>query len=79
RWGEKVKGKYFTGYAARKNHKKYKFSHEEVINKYRNRIMFFNDIERVFSRAMGDFAYLFRTGSYEEVKEIIDYIQKETE
>ncbi|KAA6338144.1 L-arginine-specific L-amino acid ligase, partial [termite gut metagenome] len=75
--GEKTKGNYFTGYAARKNHKQYRFSHEEILAKYGNSILFFNNIEKVFSRAMGDFAYLFRTVSYDQVKEIIDYIQNE--
>ncbi|MDP4240339.1 MAG: ATP-grasp domain-containing protein [Bacteroidota bacterium] len=70
-------GKYFTGYASRKKRKEYKNSHNEIMNKYNNKILYYNNIEPVFSRAMGDFAYQFRTGTYNEVKEIIEYIQAE--
>jgi carbamoylphosphate synthase large subunit len=70
-------GKYFTGYASRKNRKKYKYSHDQIVSKYSNKIVYYNKIEKVFSRAMGDFAYQFKTKTYSEVKEIIDYIQAE--
>ena len=70
-------GKYFTGYASRKKRKKYKNSHNEILSKYNNKILYYNNVEPVFSRAMGDFAYQFRTGTYNEVKEIIEYIQAE--
>jgi hypothetical protein len=70
-------GRYFTGYAARKNHKKYKYSHEEILNEIGDKILYCSSIEKIFSRAMGDFAYQFRTDTYEEVKKIIDYIQQE--
>jgi hypothetical protein len=67
--------KYFTGYASRKNRKNYRNSHEQILENYRHKILHFNHIEQVFSRAMGDFAYQFRSDSYKEVKEIINYIQ----
>jgi len=70
-------GKYFTGYASRKKRKKYKNSHNEILSKYNNKILYYNNVEPVFSRAMGDFAYQFRTRTYKEVKEIIEYIQEE--
>jgi hypothetical protein len=70
-------GKYFTGYASRKNHKVYKNFHSQILNKYKDNILYFNGIEKVFSRAMGDFSYQFRAGTYDEVKEIIEYIQIE--
>ena len=70
-------GKYFTGYASRKNHKVYKNVHGQILNKYKDNILYFNGIEKVFSRAMGDFAYQFRAETYDEVKEIIEYIQIE--
>jgi carbamoylphosphate synthase large subunit len=70
-------GKYFTGYASRKERKRYKNSHDQIVSKYNNKIVNYNIIEKVFSRAMGDFAYQFRAGTYSEVIEIIDYIQAE--
>jgi hypothetical protein len=74
---DQPQGKYFTGYASRKDHKTYKSSHQEVVSQFNGKIVYYNRIEKVFSRAMGDFAYQFRTGTYEEVKEIIDFIQRE--
>jgi hypothetical protein len=68
---------YFTGYASRKNWKAYRYGHNEILNQYGNQILYYHDIEPVFSRAMGNFAYLFRTKSYHDVKEIITYIQAE--
>jgi hypothetical protein len=70
-------GRYFTGYAAQKNHKRYKYSHEEILNEIGDKILYCSSIEKIFSRAMGDFAYQFRTDTYEKVKKIIDHIQKE--
>ncbi|MCD8166663.1 MAG: hypothetical protein LUE93_11455 [Bacteroides sp.] len=68
-------GKYFTGYASRKDHKTYTYSHQDILDKYGDSILYFNRIEPVFSRAMGNSAYQFRAGSHEAVKEIINYIQ----
>lgn len=69
-------GKYFTGYASRKNHKTYRYSHEDILREYGERIVYFNSIEKVFSRAMGDFAYQFTANTYPETKQMIDYIQQ---
>ncbi|GHT19661.1 carboxylate--amine ligase [Bacteroidia bacterium] len=86
RWAEMIvqrkadaqgKGKYFTGYASRKSHKTYQFSHEEILRKYKDKILCFNNIEDIFSRAMGNFAYQFRTDTCEEAKAIVEYIQTE--
>jgi len=70
-------GKYYTGYASRKNYKRYKYNHNTILSKYGNQILYYNKIEKVFSRAMGDFAYQFRAKTYKEVKEIVEYIQSE--
>lgn len=72
---EQTRGKYFTGYASRKDHKTYTHSHQEIMDTYGDAILYFSRIEDVFSRAMGNSAYQFRAGTYEEVKEIINYIQ----
>ncbi len=73
---EQTPGKYFTGYAARKDHKTYLHAHEEIMDRYGTAILNFNRIEEVFSRAMGNEAYQFRAETYEQVKEIINYIQQ---
>jgi len=66
---------YFTGYASRKNRKQYRNSHDQILDRFGNKILCHSSIEKVFSRAMGDFAYQFRSKTYEEVKEIVEYIQ----
>ncbi|OAV68464.1 argininosuccinate lyase [Bacteroidales bacterium Barb4] len=73
---EAYKGKYFTGYAARRNHKKYQHSHEEILDKYKDNLVFYSDIDEIFRGAMGDFAYQFRAATYKNVKAVIDYIQQ---
>jgi len=74
---DQPEGKYFTGYASRKSHKQYQYNHNQILNEFNGKILYFNKIENVFSRAMGNFAYQFRTKTYEEVKDIINFIQKE--
>lgn len=69
--------KYYTGYASRKDHKQYKNSHDQILQYYGDSILYYNEIEKIFSRAMGNFAYQFRAKTYKEVKEIIEYIQAE--
>jgi carbamoylphosphate synthase large subunit len=68
---------YFTGYASRKERKRYRNTHDQILNHYGDKILYYSPIERVFSRAMGNYAYQFRTKTYKEVKEIIEYIQLE--
>lgn len=70
-------GKYYTGYASRKRHKNYVFSHEEILKTYNLEIVNFEDIEDVFSRAMGNSAYQFRSINLDKIKEIVSYIQLE--
>ncbi|GHT01340.1 carboxylate--amine ligase [Bacteroidia bacterium] len=86
RWAEMIvqrkadkqgKGKYFTGYASRKNRKNYDFSHEDILKTFGDKILYFNEIEDIFSRAMGNRAYQFRTKTYDEAKAMVEYIQKE--
>mgnify|MGYP001210682645 CR=1 FL=1 len=70
-------GKYYTGYAGRKKHKYYVHSHEEILQTYLSEIVNFGDIEDVFSRAMGNSAYQFRSINLETIKEIVSYIHLE--
>jgi len=70
-------GKYYTGYAGRKKHKNYVHSHEEILKTYSSEIVNFGDIEDVFSRAMGNSAYQFRSINLDKIKEIVSYIHLE--
>jgi biotin carboxylase len=75
--GGPYSGKYYTCYASRKNHKVYLHSHEEITEKYKNEIVNYAEIEDVFSRAMGNRAYQFRSADFDVVKKIKDFIQAE--
>ena len=68
-------GRYYTGYASRKNHIRYVNDHRAILAVHGDRIVHFAPIEDVFSRAMGNFAYQFRSEDFEEVKAIVRFIQ----
>ena len=71
-------GKYYTAFASRKNHKRYRHDHEAILQHLNGRLVKHSAIEPVFSRAMGNYAYQFRSESREEVEKIIGFIQLET-
>jgi hypothetical protein len=71
------RGKYYTAYASRKNHKRYLHDHDAILQKYNSKVVKHSPIEPVFSRAMGNYAYQFRSESKEEIGEIIGFIQQE--
>ena len=71
------KGRYFTAYASRKNHLEYELDHYAVLNKLNGNLVKHSAIEPIFSRAMGNYAYQFRTETMEEVKQMIMLVQKE--
>lgn len=70
-------GKYYTGYASRKRHKHYTHSHEDIYRTFGDKVINYAEIEEVFSRAMGNCAYQFRSTELEEVREIVKYIHQE--
>ena len=73
--GGPFKGKYFTGYASRKNHIRYVHDHLKILRTFKNQIVNYHPIEDVFARAMGNFAYQFRSPDFDEVKAIVRFIQ----
>lgn len=75
--GGPFEGKYYTGYASRKQHKHYSHSHEDIYRRFGDKIVNYAEIEEVFSRAMGNSAYQFRSASLEDVRDIVNYIQQE--
>jgi len=71
------KGKYYTAYASRKNHKIYRNDHEAILQHLDGKLVKHAAIAPVFSRAMGNYAYQFRSESKEEVEQMIRFIQEE--
>lgn len=67
-------GKYNTGFASRKNHINYIYSHDEIMQNYWNKMVNFGSIEDKLSQSRGNYAYQFRSANLDEVKEIISFI-----
>ncbi|WP_100372943.1 ATP-grasp domain-containing protein [Bacillus sp. FJAT-45037] len=70
-------GKYYTAYASRKNHKNYAYSHDDILHSYSPQLVHHNRIEDVFSQAMGNYAYQFRAGTFDQVEAIVAFVQEE--
>jgi len=70
-------GKYYTGYASRKFRLQYQHNHDAILKTWGSKIVRHGPIDKVFRRAMGDFAYQFRAETLEEVREIATFIQVE--
>lgn len=69
------KGKFFTAYASRKNHYRYSHSHADVMATHGDKIVRHNEIEKIFSKAMGDYAYQLRSTDRQALRQAVDYIQ----
>lgn len=70
------KGKYFAGYASRKDHISYRHDHAAVLAAHGDKILRSQPIEKVFSKAMGDYAYLMRARELAELRAAIDFIHE---
>lgn len=76
--GGPFKGKYYTAYASRKDHRHYQHDHQSILKELDGRLLRHSPIESVFSRAMGNYAYQFRADSLKEVQQFINFIQQES-
>ena len=72
--GGPYKGKYYTAYASRKDHIAYRNDHHAVLAAFSDKIVKHQAIEKVFSRAMGDYAYQLRSTNIDDVREAIRFI-----
>jgi hypothetical protein len=73
--GGPFRGKYYTAYASRKNHLYYALDHDDILEKLNGKLVKHSAIEPIFSRAMGDYAYQFRSESLEELMQMIRLVQ----
>lgn len=67
--------KYHSCYIARKDRIDYMHSHEEVINKLGDMLVYYKHLPPVLARAMGDTGYLVRAEKLEDIKNAIHLIQ----
>ncbi len=77
RVGGPFKGKYFTAYASRKRHIRYRHDHQAVLAAHGDKIMRHQPIEDVFSRAMGNYAYQMRSKNLDELRDAVRFIHAE--
>ena len=71
----KVERKYFASHISRKWGKNYKYSHEDIMEKFGQKIAMYTEVPLVFAEVMGNFAYIVRTTDKEEIYEMIRFIQ----
>lgn len=67
-------GKYFCAYASRKDHLAYRHDHEAVLAAHADKIVHHQAIEKVFSRAMGNYAYQMRSTDKNALREAVNFI-----
>lgn len=70
----KYRRKYHCCYASRKNRYAYANSHEAVMDRYGRFMVQADSVPGVFSSALGDFGYIFRSPDMEQIEEIIGFI-----
>jgi len=69
------KAKYHCAYSAHRVSWKYVHTHDEIVKKLGTKLDFYCEMPPIFSPAMGNFAYLISADSFEEMKELIDYVE----
>ena len=70
----KYQRKYHCCYASRKNRYAYCNSHEAIMARYGRFMVQAASVPGVFSSALGDFGYIFRSPELEQIEEIIGFI-----
>jgi len=70
-----VERKFHAAHVARRNHKNYRLSHDQILEKFGERIVMFEDIPPTFAAVMGDFSYIVQSPDLGELKAIIAEIQ----
>jgi len=66
--------KYHCCYAGRKFARRYAHSHEEILRRFPHQLVHHQTITGLFSAAMGDYGYLFRSPDEEEITAIAAFI-----
>lgn len=68
--------KYHCCYIGRKSHRRYAHLHDEILRTYGDAVIHHEPILGVFSAAMGDYGYLVRSPSLEEIHEMVQFIHE---
>jgi hypothetical protein len=66
--------KYHCCYASRKNNRPYRHGHEDIMTRYGDVMVQAASVPGVFSSALGDIGYIFRSAKLDDIFEIINFI-----
>lgn len=67
---------YHCCYASRKSNISYTYSHEDVLTRYGSLMAQVESVPGVFSSALGDMGYIFRSRRLEEIMEVVGFIHR---
>lgn len=70
---------YHAIYVSRKNHVNYKYTKEEIKDKFSDELVMIVQIPGVFAKAMGDLGFILKTPSAEKVDEMVKIISQRQE
>ncbi|HEY9069083.1 MAG TPA: carboxylate--amine ligase [Candidatus Ozemobacteraceae bacterium] len=70
-----VERKYHCAHIARKFGKNYRYSHEQIIEMYADKLVMYSEVSPVLAQVMGNLAYLARTPEEKEIRQIVQDIQ----
>lgn len=68
---------YFCCYIGRKFSKDYAYTHEQIIDAFGDYIAHHERIFSIFSAALGDYGYIARAATMDEIHAVVDYIHKQ--
>jgi biotin carboxylase len=68
--------KYHCCYASRKCNQNYVHTHNDILSRYGHRMLQVESVPGVFSSALGEMGYIFRSPHLEQLMEIIDFIHE---
>ena len=68
--------KYYCAYASRKSNRPYAHSEQEILSTYGNKICHHEQINGVFSMALGNYGYVFRSPELQEIISMAKFIQE---
>jgi len=72
----KVERKYFVAFVGRKWRMNYKYSIEELVTTFGDKLVYHDNIAGVFSSALGNYGFIVRHENLENLKEYINYIHQ---
>jgi predicted ATP-grasp superfamily ATP-dependent carboligase len=67
---------YHCCYASRKSNRRYAHRHEDILSRYGDLMVQIESVPGVFSSALGDIGYIFRSKSLDQILEIVNYVHQ---